>query len=97
MAGRGVTIEIIAMDFPISDLDRQVVNQTGLSGTFDFTLEYVPESNGMPQPPSVDSQPDPSGPTFLEALTEQLGLKLKPTKAPVDVLVFDHVERSSEN
>jgi uncharacterized protein (TIGR03435 family) len=97
MAGRGVTIEIIAMDFPISDLDRQIVNQTGLSGTFDFTLEWVPESNGTAQPPGVDSQSDLSGPSFLEALTEQLGLKLRPTKAPVDVLVFDHVERPSEN
>ena len=70
-------------------MDRPVLDRTGLTGTFDFSLEWslAPDPR---QPP--DAQPEDSGPTFLEALQEQLGLKLKSAKGPVDVLVIDHVE-----
>jgi uncharacterized protein (TIGR03435 family) len=46
------------------------------------------------EPPRPD---DTSGPTIFTALEEQLGLKLKSAKGPVDLLVIDHVERASEN
>jgi uncharacterized protein (TIGR03435 family) len=72
-----------------------VLDQTGLSGRFDFAIEWAPESNG-PAPDS-DVQPEFQGPTLLEALREQLGLKLEPTKGPVRTLVIDHIERLSEN
>jgi uncharacterized protein (TIGR03435 family) len=78
------------------NLGRLVVDRTGLTGTFDFSLEWTPELNG-PLPPGVDFEPDPSGPTFLDALKEQLGLKLEATKGRVEVFVVDHVERPSEN
>jgi uncharacterized protein (TIGR03435 family) len=42
-------------------------------------------------------QPDPQGPTFLDAMRDQLGLKLESTKGPIQVLVIDHVEMPSEN
>jgi uncharacterized protein (TIGR03435 family) len=45
----------------------------------------------------VDFTPDPSGPTFLEALKNQLGLKLDPAMGPVQVFVVDHIEQPSEN
>ena len=78
------------------NLGRPVLDQTGLSGTFDFSLEWTPEARG-PLSPGVDSPPDQSGPTFLQALKDQLGLKLESTKGPVELLVIDHVERPSEN
>jgi uncharacterized protein (TIGR03435 family) len=76
--------------------DRPVLDQTGLGGTFDFTLEWTPQLNG-PLPPASTVQPDESGPTFLEALKEQLGLKLESQMGPVDVIILDHVEQPSEN
>jgi bla regulator protein blaR1 len=89
------------------EIDRPVVDQTGLKGTFDFVLEYKP-ANGNGFPARVNQAPDappgaaaPSddfgGAPFVEALRKQLGLKLVRTKAPVRVLVIDHVEKPSEN
>ncbi len=73
-------------------LGRPMVDQTGLSGRFDFTLEYAPESSGA-QPAVAD----PQGPSFQEALREQLGLKLQSAEAPIQVLVIDHVEKPAAN
>ena len=73
-----------------------MLDQTGLGGAFDFTLDWTPQLNG-PTAPGSTFQPDESGPTFLEALKEQLGLKLESQTGPVDVLVIDHVEQPSEN
>ena len=99
LGARNVTLELIANTFSgpgFANLDRPVLDQTGLTGKFDFTIEFTPQLNG-PLPPGADAQPDPSGPTFLEALKEQLGLKLEPQTGPVDVLVVDHVEQPSPN
>jgi uncharacterized protein (TIGR03435 family) len=75
------------------NLDRPIVDRTGLTGTFDFSLEFA---SGL-----TASQPgasDPSAPpSIFTALQEQLGLKLVPETGPVDVLVIDHVEQPSEN
>ena len=72
--------------------DRPVLDHTGLSGTIDFVLEWTP---GVPSTP--DFQPDASGPTFSEALQEQLGLKLNSKVDPVELLVIDHVDEPSAN
>ena len=79
---------------------RTVVDRTGLTGTFDFDLQWTPE--GLPQrsPDAVD-QPirlngtdiDPNGPSIFTALQEQLGLKLESQDGPVDVLVVDSASR----
>jgi bla regulator protein blaR1 len=45
----------------------------------------------------VEVQPDPNPVTFMDAVREQLGLKLQSTKAPLRILVIDHIERPSEN
>lgn len=76
------------------ELDRPVVDQTGLDGTFDFVLEYKWRFTRPGVPAPADEF---GGTTFVEALREQLGLKLVRTKAPVRTLVIDHVERPSEN
>ena len=80
----------------VTVLDRPFSDQTGLSGTFDFTLEWTPELDRLP-PPDVDFHPDPNGPTLQQAMREQLGLKLESQKGQVDVIVVDHVERPSGN
>jgi uncharacterized protein (TIGR03435 family) len=70
-------------------LDRPLVDQTGLTGRYDFNLTY---SYGD----APNSDPDAPPPLFT-ALQEQLGLKFQATKAATDVLVIDHVERPSAN
>jgi uncharacterized protein (TIGR03435 family) len=71
---------------------RMVIDRSGLSGNWDFTLTFRPD---MPfgLPPGVDPPAiDPAAPSVFTALQEQLGLKLQSTKGPVDVLVIDGIE-----
>ena len=99
LGARDIPMLMIAtsMSIPqLSGVDRPVIDKTGLTGKFDFVIEFTPQING-PLPPGVNFQPDESGPTFLEALKEQLGLKLDSQTGPVDVVVVDHVEQPSEN
>jgi uncharacterized protein (TIGR03435 family) len=81
-------------------LDRPVVDQTGLTGKYDFTLDWTPDESqfggrGGQAPPPADNAEVP--PDLYTAIQQQLGLKLESTKAPVDVLVIDRVEKPSEN
>ena len=95
MGSRNTTMALIANVLPsVAQLGRPVVDQTGLSGRYDFSIEWTMESN---QPASADAAAEPQGTTFLEAAKEQLGVKLEPAKARLDVPVVDHVERPSEN
>jgi uncharacterized protein (TIGR03435 family) len=71
-------------------VDRRVVDKTGLAGRYDFTLHYSRMSG--PQP-----GPDDNAPSIEEAIQEQLGLKLAPSKVSIGVLVIDHVEAPTEN
>jgi bla regulator protein blaR1 len=81
-------------------LDKPVVDQSGLSEKYDFTLTFTPDAaqaviiGGAP-PPAADN-PD-AAPDLFAAVQQQLGLKLESTKAPVDVMVIDRVEKPSEN
>jgi uncharacterized protein (TIGR03435 family) len=95
LTARDVPMELIGSWLGATGpLSRPVFDQTGLRGTFDFKIEWTPKFNGPPPP---NFQPDPSGPTFLEALKDQLGLKLESQTGPVDVLVIDHIEEPSPN
>jgi len=82
------TMEQLAANISNSG-DRPVLDRTGLTGTYDFTLEWNP-AYGTPNP-------DPDAPSIFTALQEQLGLKLEPQKAPVEVFAIDHAEKPSEN
>jgi bla regulator protein blaR1 len=94
---RDVSLEIIASGLSgLGNLDRPVLDRTGLTGKFDYKLEWTPEPNGT-TPPNPDAQPDPQGTTFLQALREQLGLKVESTKGPIATPVIDRIERPSEN
>jgi len=99
IAGNNVTMEMLAEDLGAApSMDRPVVDRTGLSGSFDLTLEYTPREQLDSQPGPDASASDPSAPpSVFTALQEQLGLKLEPQTGPVDVLVVDHVEQPSPN
>ncbi len=76
-------------------LQRVVTDKTGLSGNFDFDLQWTPDQlpQGAPPPGAPPLPPvDPNGPTIFTALQEQLGLKLDSARGQVDVVVIDSVE-----
>ena len=74
-------------------VQRNVIDKTGLTGKYDFTLKWRPtELEGK-----ADASADDNAPDLFTALQEQLGLKLEPSKGPVDTLVIDHVEMPTEN
>jgi uncharacterized protein (TIGR03435 family) len=95
LVGRNVTTARIAgfLTNPYTGVDRPVLDRTGLRGAFDFSIEWSLPPN--PDAPSITS--DGTETTFLDALQEQLGLKLRPQTGSVDVIVVDHVEPPSEN
>jgi|HubBroStandDraft_5_1064220.scaffolds.fasta_scaffold167156_1 uncharacterized protein (TIGR03435 family) len=72
------------------ELKRPVVDRTGLKGFYNFTLRWTPEDGAPPEG-------DVAAPSIFTAVQEELGLKLEPAKAPVQVLVIDNLERPSEN
>ena len=94
---RNMTLDLIASGLQsLGNLDRPVLDRTGLSGYFDYRLEWNPEPNGA-RPPDSAAPPDLRGPNFQQALHDQLGLKLESTKAPIETLIIDHIERPTEN
>ena len=78
-------VEIIS-----EDLGRIVVDKTGFDAPFNLLLDFAPLRDPEPGPSS-------SAPTISTALREQLGLQLRLTTGPVDVLVIDDVARPSPN
>ena len=77
-------------------LGRPVSDRTGFSGVFDVTMDFLPDdaTTGLPPPPPGANPP--AGLSIFGAL-QQLGLRLEATRAPVEVLVIDHVDRPSAN
>jgi len=73
-----------------------VMDETGLKGAWDFTLNFSPQSlfkNAAPATESAATPSDPNGAlSFMEAVRQQLGLKLETRKRPMPVLVIDHIE-----
>jgi uncharacterized protein (TIGR03435 family) len=101
---RNSTISEFASVLQANILEQPVVDQTGLGATrYDFVLKWTPDPSqsqvggpgpGAPPPPAdgADVPPD-----IFAAFQQQLGLKLDNTKAPVDVMVVDRLEKPSEN
>jgi uncharacterized protein (TIGR03435 family) len=85
--GFGVTLAELSQRLAAS-AGRPVIDKTGITGMFDFHLQFAPD----------DAAPsdEPAAPSFFTALGE-LGLRLDPAKGPVEFLVIDRVERASEN
>jgi uncharacterized protein (TIGR03435 family) len=86
-------------------LGRPVIDKTGLSGEFEFALKWTPEpgenggptTSGLPQGASDQTVSNPGGPSIFTAIREQLGLRLKSARAPVEVVVVDDVQMPTEN
>jgi uncharacterized protein (TIGR03435 family) len=85
------SVQSLAMSLS-SDVSRIIVDKTGLGEKkFDFELSWTPDDRR-----AADNAAD-AGPSIFTALEEQLGLKLVPSRGPVEVLVIDHMERPSPN
>jgi uncharacterized protein (TIGR03435 family) len=93
-------------------LGGTVVDKTGLTGKYDYTLTFTPEMGrgpmvGMPPPPPPSGGSSSGGdtaastpaaaPSIFTAVREQLGLRLQAKKEPVDAVVIDHVQQPSPN
>jgi uncharacterized protein (TIGR03435 family) len=106
-AGTGLSMVGISVSMPAFAkqlsliMGREVIDKTGFTGRYALHLEFAIDEAlaGLPDAvgPAVSAQPGEARPTIRTALQEQLGLKLEPSKGPVDVLVIDHVERPTGN
>jgi uncharacterized protein (TIGR03435 family) len=80
----------------LQDDERPVVDMTGLTGNYDFTLTYLPRN--LPEEFRATLAQDVlDRPSIFDALKDQMGLKLTAQKGPVQYFVIDSVERPSEN
>ena len=99
LQGNAVTIAVLARFLGAEGLGREVVDRTGLSGTFDLDLLFLPElAVGGVSVEKLALDPKFAGRAgLITSLREQLGLKVESARGPVDVLVIDRVERPTEN
>lgn len=92
MTATSVTIDQLARFLSEGEIGgHPIVDQTGLKGTYDFTLKWSSQQSAAGQENRADA------PAFFTAIREQLGLKLVPSKGRVEVIVVDHIERPTEN
>ena len=98
--GRNTGLNGVANGLQSNILDKPVVDQTGLTGRYDFQLRFTPDAiqlanfGGLGPANAADPNPPPD---IFTAFEQQLGLKLQATKAVVDVMVIDRIERPSPN
>jgi uncharacterized protein (TIGR03435 family) len=96
MSGSKMTARALSTDYLVFGFSgmvgRIIGDKTGLAGKkFDFELTWTADDGR-----AADNAAD-AGPSIFTALEEQLGLKLVPAKAPVEVIVIDHIQRPSPN
>ena len=96
LPGRNATMGNFVSLLQRAILDRPVVDKTGLSGRYDFDLEWAPDETqfGGDVPAATAAA---TSPPLFEAIQQELGLKLEATKGPVDALVVDTAERPTAN
>ena len=100
LVGRNTGLNGVANGLQSNILDKPVVDQTGLTGRYDFQLRLTPDASqlanfsGIEPANAVDLNAPPD---IFTAFEQQLGLKLQATKAVVDVMVIDMIERPSPN
>ena len=95
--GRSMPMRLLA-DTLSSRVGRKVIDETGLSGEWDWDLEWSPGPSEPVFPGGITAEPAPSDrPSIFAAVQEQLGLRLESGRAPLDVLVIDAIERPSPN
>ncbi len=94
LTATGITMDGLARTLTqelSAELGRVVVNRTGITGKYDLTLKWTPES-ATDRGVSGDAPP-----SIFTGIQEQLGLKLESSKGPVQVLVIDHLEMPTQN
>jgi len=103
LEGEGSDTQMLARVLS-QQLGRTVIDKTGLTGNFDYTLQWTPDDAPPPMPgggqggtPHIDNGGDAVGPSLFTAVQEQLGLKLESTKGMADVIVIDHIDLPSDN
>jgi uncharacterized protein (TIGR03435 family) len=84
LVARNITMDRFA-EVLSRQMDLPVVNRTGLDGVFNLRLQWAPERSAV------------DGPSVFTAIQEQLGLRLRAQKVPMEILVIDHAERPGEN
>jgi len=96
--GRGVSMSYLCwfLSLQVQDKERPVIDRTGLAGTFDFNLSFLPDQAADR---ALDRLPAEmrDRPSLFSAVKEQLGLRLVPENGPVQYFVIDHIERPSPN
>jgi uncharacterized protein (TIGR03435 family) len=97
-SGQAISMQKVA-DFLGGFAGRPVLDKTGLTGTYDLTLQFDPLPPSPPPSAAGEAAaPEPSGPSIFTVVQEQLGLKLESgTTVPVEFLVVDHMERPTAN
>jgi uncharacterized protein (TIGR03435 family) len=96
LAGKRLTVDTFATVLS-RQFDRDVLNRTGLSGKYDFQLDWTPDSGPCPAPADSEAGSATALPSIFTAIQQQLGLKLEWSRGPVEFLVIDHVERPTGN
>jgi uncharacterized protein (TIGR03435 family) len=84
------TMEMLADRLGSDGIDRPVIDKTGLTGKYEIRLEATPEFR-------INNNPQPDDLRIFDAIQQQLGLKLEPQKAGIEVLVVDHMDKPSAN
>jgi len=98
LTGQGIPMADLVQELS-QQLGHIVLDKTGLTGKYDFTLQWMSDTNQAPtgsQQRTDNSPPPDSGLSLFTAIREQLGLKLEQQKGPVEVLVIDHAENPAE-
>lgn len=98
--GANVTVDML-VDQLSRVVGRSVIDKTGLTGSYDFKLKYMPDSPAPlgrgPESAEASAPSDSQMPSIFVAVQEQLGLKLEGQKGPVDLYIIDRLEKPSEN
>ncbi|HET9401788.1 MAG TPA: TIGR03435 family protein [Candidatus Acidoferrales bacterium] len=100
MQAQGVPISMLLSHLMTMRLGRPIQDKTGLTGNYDFTLTWSPETAmpaSVPDGSGVPTASDPAGASIFTALKEQLGLELVPAKGEVEFIVIEHVDRATAN
>jgi uncharacterized protein (TIGR03435 family) len=88
---QGMTMALLSEELPNlepRDIDRRVVDETGITGAYDFALEWT-----RTRPAPGEPEPEQHIVTMFEAIETQLGLKLEKRNLPVDVVLIDGIQR----
>ncbi len=96
LPARNLTMGDLASLMQRAILDRPVTDKTGLTGRYDFDLQWAPDETQFGGEMAAAST-DSASPPFFTAIQQQLGLKLEATRGPIQALVVDSAERPSAN